>query len=621
MLVYTADKASFIEHVTRNEIETRILEGFKQAGRGRVSSSEVRSWRNSLQYMRNVLDDNVIPDNAGVALEYRIPQTSKRIDFILTGRGRAPDRQQTAVIVELKQWEEVLCTDKDGIVQTYLGKALREVAHPSYQAWAYASLITDFNEAVQEDDIAIRACAYLHNSVSPELNLPFYSEYTERAPVFLKNDVEKLQRFIRQYVRYGDNCGTIYRIENGRIRPSKSLADHLASLLDGNQEFVMIDNQKLVYETALQDAEQAAIHGKQVLIVEGGPGTGKSVVAVNLLVELTKRGNVVQYVTRNAAPRDVYASRLAGTMRKTRINNLFKGSGIYTETETDAFDTLIVDEAHRLNEKSGMFRNKGENQVKEIINAAKSSVFFIDEAQQISLQDIGTAEEIEFWANEAGACITRMELQSQFRCSGSDGYLAWLDHILQIRATANDDLRDIDYDFRVIENPAVLREKIVRRNLSNNKSRLVAGYCWDWISKRDPEAFDITFDEHRFAMQWNLNKDGNLWILQDNSVEEIGCIHTCQGLELDYVGVIIGPDLVVREGEIKTNGLARSRNDSTIRGYKKMLREDPEKAKQRADQIIKNTYRTLMTRGMKGCYVWSVDEETNEYFRTALRGR
>lgn len=615
MLVYTADKSDFIQHVRKNEIEGRILAGFRKAGKGRVSANEVRSWRNSLQYMGNVLDDSAIPDDAGVALEYRIPQTSKRIDFILTGRGRAPDRQETAVIVELKQWDEVWCTDKDAIVRTYLGGGIREVPHPSYQAWTYAALITDFNEVVQEDNIAIRSCAYLHNSVSPELNLPFYSEHTERAPVFLRDDVEKLQRFIRQHVRYGDDCGTLYRIENSRIRPSKSLADHLVSLLEGNEEFVMIDGQKIVYEAALQDAERAATHGKHVLIVEGGPGTGKSVVAVNLLVELTRREKVVQYVTRNAAPRAVYASRLAGTMKKTHISNLFKGSGVYTETEADAFDTLIVDEAHRLNEKSGIYRNKGENQIKEIINASRSSVFFIDEAQQVTLQDIGTVEEVERWAREAGACITRTELQSQFRCSGSDGYLAWLDHVLQIRETANDDLHDVDYDFRVLEDPSQLREKIVQKNIVNNKSRLVAGYCWDWISKKDPAAFDITFEEHRFAMQWNLDKDGSLWILQDNSVEEIGCIHTCQGLELDYVGVIIGPDLIVRDGVVQTDALERSRHDSTIRGYKTMLRNDPSKARRLGDRIIKNTYRTLMTRGMKGCFVWSVDEETNEYFR------
>jgi DUF2075 family protein len=410
----------------------------------------------------------------------------------------------------------------------------------------------------------------------------------------------------------------MYKVENGRIRPSKSLADHLASLLQGNREFMMIDDQKLVYETALENAELAQQHGKHVLIVEGGPGTGKSVVAINLLVELTRREQLVHYITRNAAPRAVFESQLAGTMRKTRINNLFKGSGAYMATEPDTFDTLVVDEAHRLNAKSGLYGNLGENQIKEIIDAAKSTVFFIDEAQRVTLRDIGTVDEIERWAHQAGACVSRARLQSQFRCNGSDGYLAWLDNTLQIRATANEDLRDINYQFEVFDDPSLMRDAIVKENLVNNKSRMVAGYCWDWISKKDPEQFDIRFDEYDFAMQWNLDKDGGLWILQENSVEEIGCIHTCQGLELDYVGVIIGPDLIVRNGQIKTDALKRSRNDSTIRGYKKLFKEDPARAKRVGGEIIKNTNRALMTRGTKGCFIWSADAETNDYFRGRL---
>src|SRR5690554_1080844 len=226
MLVYTASKSEFAEHVVRNVIELRISEGHGTGNRLAVSASEVRSWRNSLQYMKNVLDDPAIPLDAGVALEYKVPQTSKRIDFILTGLGRAPKRQETMIIVELKQWEQVSCTNKDAVVETYLGGAVRAELHPSYQAWSYASLLRDFNEVIQEQDIAVWPCAYLHNSESLDLKLPFYAEHTERAPVFLRDDVEKLQRFIRQYVRYGDSSDIMYRIENSRVRPSKSLADH-----------------------------------------------------------------------------------------------------------------------------------------------------------------------------------------------------------------------------------------------------------------------------------------------------------------------------------------------------------------------------------------------------------
>ncbi len=622
MLVYTALKHEFVEHVKRNEISDRILASLKARGRGGVSPNEVRSWRNSLLYMSNVLDDPHIPDDAGVALEFTIPQTSKRIDFILTGtgrEGREQKRRKTAVIVELKQWENASPTGKDGIVATVVGGGVREVAHPSYQAWTYAALLQDYNEAVQDENVDLKPCAYLHNCESEELRGAFYGEHLERAPLFLRQDQETLQRFIRRHVKHGDGGDLMYLIDSGRIRPSKALADHLSGLLCGNREFHLIDDQKLVYETALALAEEAREGQKQVYIVEGGPGTGKSVVAINLLVELTNRGQVAQYVTRNAAPREVYAAKLAGTLRKTRINNLFKGSGAYVDAEEDAFGALVVDEAHRLNEKSGMFRNLGENQIKEIIHASRASVFFIDESQRVTLRDIGRVAEIERFAFEAGACVTRARLESQFRCNGSDGYLAWVDHALQVRETANTDLEGIDYDFRVVGSPAELRDLIEDANVVNNRSRMVAGYCWDWRSKKDADAFDIEFPEHDFAAQWNLNDDGHLWILKPNSVEQVGCIHTCQGLELDYVGVIIGPDLLVRNGEVITDGFARSKNDTTMHGFKGLHKRDPEAARAAADEIVKNTYRTLMTRGAKGCYVWSEDEETRAYFEQLSR--
>jgi DUF2075 family protein len=391
--------------------------------------------------------------------------------------------------------------------------------------------------------------------------------------------------------------------------------------MEGNREFHLIDDQKLVYETALRAVNGAQDGHKEVYIVEGGPGTGKSVVAINLLVELTRRGFVVQYVSRNAAPREVYRSKLAGTLRRTRIDNLFRGSGSYVDIEPNTFDALVVDEAHRLNEKSGIYGNLGENQISETIRAAKASVFFIDEAQRVTLRDIGTVKAIEELAEAEGAKVTFGRLESQFRCNGSDGYLAWLDDALQVRDTANDDISDLNYEFKVVDSPAALRDMIVDANVANNKSRMVAGYCWDWRSKKDADAFDLEFPEYEFSAQWNLSEDGSLWILKPNSVEQVGCIHTCQGLELDYVGVIIGPDLVVRDGRIVTNGFARSKQDSTIRGFKGMFRKDPEHARVLADEIIKNTYRTLMTRGTKGCYVWSPDDETREYFRLrSLRG-
>ena len=618
MIIYQNSKASFINDVLTNNIDGIINDFFKSNVGYTTTKSEMNAWKNSLQYMDRVLNHTDIPDDAGIVIEYQIPQTSKRIDFIITGQGS--NDESYAVLIELKQWSEASITEKDGVVNTFLGKNNRDVSHPSYQAWSYAALLEGFNEAVYTENIQLKPCAYLHNYTPDNvINHPFYSDYIAKAPLFLKPDALKLRSFIKSFIRYGDKKKVMLQIDGGRIRPSKSLADSLSSMLKGNDEFVMIDDQKVVFETAKQLAQRSSEKKKHVLIVEGGPGTGKSVVAINLLVTLTKLGLLSQYVSKNSAPRIVYEAKLKGAFKKSEISNFFSGSGSFTATAENIFDALIVDEAHRLNAKSGMFANLGENQVKEIIHSSKFSIFFIDENQKVALQDIGEIDEIRKWAKYYNADVTQMELNSQFRCNGSDGYLAWLDHILQIRETANNTLDANEYEFKVFDNPEEMRDSIFEKNKINNKARLVAGYCWPWKSKKDPNALDIEFDNFDFGMKWNLATDGMTWIIQPESVHEIGCIHTSQGLELDYIGVIIGKDLIVRNGEIITDPYMRATDDKTVRGFKKLMKEDPKKTLALTDSIIKNTYRTLMTRGMKGCYIYSVDPETRAYFEALLK--
>ncbi len=617
MIVYSASKEQFLNDVFTNDIENIVLKNVKLKLNKGVGASEIKSWAYSLVYMDRIMRDAEIPDNCGVAIEYQIPQTGKRIDFIISGQNA--DQLDCAMLIELKQWSQASLTTKDSIVETYVGGRIGEHTHPSYQAWSYATLLQGFNEVVYTENIQLYPCAYLHNYIEDDvIKNPFYSEYIEKAPIFLKDDAAKLRDFIKEHIKYGDRSNLLFRIENGKIRPSKLLADSISKMIKGNQEFVMIDDQKVVYESALSLAKRASKHNKQVLIVQGGPGTGKSVVAINLLVQLTKLGLLAQYVSKNAAPRAVYESRLTGILRPTVIRNLFRGSGSFIDTNNSEFDALIVDEAHRLNKHSGLFGNLGENQIKEIINASKFSVFFIDEDQRVTLKDIGRKEEIEIWASTAGAFITELELNSQFRCNGSDGYLAWLDDILQIRDTANEDIDDLEYDFQVIDTPSELRDIIFEKNKLNNRARMVAGYCWKWPSRKNYAAYDIEFPEYDFHMKWNLTEDGSAWIISPESVNQIGCIHTCQGLEVDYIGVIVGEDLIVRNGQIVTNASKRASSDKSVMGYKRLLKEKPSETKQMLDLIIKNTYRTLMTRGMKGCYVYFVDDETRDYFKSRV---
>lgn len=619
MIIYQATKKQFLEHASQEPIQDVIANHFRSSTGRRVGHPELQSWAHSLAAMTYVLRDEEIPDDVGIAIEYQLPQSSKRIDFVITGEDA--DARSKVIIIELKQWSDSRRSEKDGIIWARRGGASgeREGPHPSYQAWSYAAYLEDLNAAVQDGALTLQPCAYLHNHLSNgEIDHSHYQEHIARAPLFLKEERTKLQAFIRRHVRHGDRKGVLYAIESGRICPSKTLMDSVAGLLQGRSEFILIDDQKLAHETVLKASERAS-ERKQVVIVQGGPGTGKSVVAINLLGSLIGRGCNARYVSKNAAPRAVYEARLTGTFKKTRISNLFSGSGVFVDAKADSFDTLIVDEAHRLNEKGGLYRNQGDHQVRELIRSARCTVFFVDNDQRVTLHDIGHSDELRKIAREFDAEITDLELASQFRCSGSDAYLAWLDNSLSIRQTANDVLDSGEYDFRVFDSPQEMHALIELKNRSNNKSRVVAGYCWEWQSKKKASAWDIEFLEFGYRRQWNLDEDGSLWIVKPGSVDQVGCIHTCQGLELDYVGVIIGPDLRYRNGELVADPSQRAPADQTVKGLKKMARTDPNRAKSLGDTIVKNTYRTLMTRGMKGCYVFCTDAPLADYLRSKLK--
>lgn len=626
MLVYQATKNQFVDDVVNDVVVDRITEAFESRVH-RASRSEVRSWKNSMEYMNKVLVTPSIPGDCGVAIEFKVPYTNSRIDFVLTGYGTdEPETpSEAAIIIELKQWSSLEAVPgQDAIVRTHTGGAMRHVSHPSYQAWSYARMIEDYNEAVRDAAIELVPCAYLHNykvaeGYDPLLD-PAYLEYLSRAPAFCSGDVLKLRDFICRHIVRGDEGKVLYEIESGRLRPSKSLQDALASMLDGNDEFVMIDDQKVVFETAVELAKRARETGeRQVFIVRGGPGTGKSVVAINLLVRLTGVDMVVQYVSKNSAPRNVYTKKLQGRKRsKAYISNLFQGPGRFVDYSGAPLDAIVVDEAHRLNEKSGLYGNLGENQIKEIISASRMSVFFIDESQRVTIKDIGSVSDIVEHAKAAGARVHHAELRSQFRCNGSDGYLDWLDDVLGI-LPAEEPILDLDYDFRVVDDPHELFRLIEERNVEAGKARVLGGYCWEWPkkSKSDPSHHDVVIPEHDFARSWNVNESGT-WAIDEGSVDQVGCVHTSQGLEFDYVGVIIGDDMRLVDGAVMTDFTKRAKSDKSLSGIKSLAKHDLARANRIADEVIRNTYRVLMTRGMKGCYVFCTDSALADYLRSRM---
>ena len=616
MLAYLATKNQFL--LDAPTIEDKVRDEVKRKLGHDVGDSEYSSWRNSLgNAMYHAMNTDAIPGDAGVAIEYRVNGRAFRIDFMLSGKNSSG--KESLVIIELKQWTDVEFSDLSEHVRTYLGGSKRDAVHPSYQAWSYLSHLKMYNEYIYSTEVSVNACAYLHNCTDlAVVNASQYEEKLREVPVFIKGQTPELRTLISSNIAQGTGTSLLERIDSAVIRPSQQLADAVGSMLKGHEEFVLLDEQKTVLEKIVKASNDSLTGQKRVLVINGGPGTGKSVISINALARLTGQRLNARYVTPNAAPRAVFESKLKKIFAKADIRSLFSGSGSFTETSEESFDTLIVDEAHRLKMKSGMFKNLGENQVKEIIKSAHTSVFFIDEAQKVTWSDVGEISMIEEQAGLAGALIERFELTSQFRCGGSDDYMAWLDEILGVHAnTANYFSKD-KFDFQIFDNPVELHDAIREKNAINNKSRVVAGYCWDWISKNNPKLSDITIAEFGYKATWNLTSDGGEWIISPKSVEEVGCIHTCQGLEVDYIGVIIGRDLVAIDGVLRTDPSARAKTDKSLAGFKKELKEDPVSAELKADEIIRNTYRTLMSRGMKGCYVYFVDPATAEHFKKLL---
>jgi len=622
VLIYENTVAGLLDDIDADRLVDEIDAAFDNSDVGSVSPSERRAWRNSFQYVYRTLLRSDVPDDVGVAIEFKVPLTSNRVDLMLSGRDA--DGNENVVVMELKQWggettERV--EGNDGIVETYVGNDIRKTTHPSYQAWSYANFLEDFNVEVQDRPINLHPVAYLHNYDTDhrdELENPLYERYTQEAPLFLKGETAELREYLEQRLAVGDGGDLLQTIAESDLRPSKSLQDVILEMLEGNDEFTLLGSQKVVFEEAMDLAQQANENDeKHVLIVDGEPGTGKTVVAVNILVKLLQEDLTAQYVSKNAAPRDVYEQKLRqGELLVKEIKHLFTGAGSYVDADANEVDALIADEAHRLNEESNFF-GRGENQIMEIINAGRFSVFFIDESQRVDIDDIGSKAEIRKHAHDLGAEITEMSLDSQLRCAGSGDYIAWVDDVLEIESNHSVRMMDLEYELELFDSPESLHQAIEEKNEQEGLSRVVAGYCWDWDTDHqdDPDYVDIEIGD--YGRSWNLDAS-DPWAIDDGSIDEVGCIHTCQGLEFEYVGVIIGPDLRMEDGNLVTDFRERAGQDSSVHGMKKMSREHPEQAEALADELIKNTYRTLLTRGMQGCYIYCCDDELQEYLRTRI---
>lgn len=620
MIVYNANKQTFVQDVRSGVIATKILNLIREKGLNAGQDREFASWHNSMKFMRDIVDDSEIDDDVQIAIEYNIPQTSKRVDFIIVGADEK-DRENI-VIVELKQWSkaEVVDDDMHFSVRTYVANDKRIVCHPSYQAYSYSRFLNNYSQAIHDRNIHLIPCAYLHNylpAYKSALSAEIYKEWYTTAPFFIMDEVQQFNEFVKEFVTKKSAHGDLlYQIENGRIRPTKSLQDALATMVRGTPVFDLLDEQAVCYDMCIRTMLQCLKdQKKRTILVQGGPGTGKSVLAVNLLMHFITSACNAAYVTKNSAPRQAFLSILSQNKAENiaEISQLFRSPFGLASVPANSYDCLIVDEAHRLVKK--MYGDwNGENQVKECINTSLLTVFLLDEDQAVTTKDIGSVQEISKWCEELGSTIIMREetkLTSQFRCNGSDAYIQFIDNLLQRKEESIAvPLSELNYDFRLFDDASQMRDALREKNAINNKARMVAGYCYDWNVKNRRGDVDIELPGG-FQAKWNLAND-KIWAINPRSFEEVGCIHTAQGLEFDYVGVLIGKDLTYDKssGRIVTNKSAISTDDKSS-GIRGASEED-------ARRLILNTYKTLLTRGQKGCYVYCEDEALREYFKKML---
>ena len=610
MIIYRNTIEKFNKDVFSGLIANKLENLFLMLNIGKESQGEYRSWNNSLEVVSSVLKYSDVDPKIEVAVEYQIPLTSKRVDFLISGLDK--DNQATILAIELKQWDKAEVTNLENCVKTYVNGQNGVHPHPSQQILSYCQLIQNLNETVQRDHVNLVPCAFLHNYPSNNKDVledTRYSYVVSKAPLFYKDGREQLAEFIKSHILKPSDKDLFEIIENGKLKPSKALQDAILDLLKGNDAFVMVDEQQVAYATITKLVkDNIDKNGKYTIVVRGGPGTGKSVIAIQTMATLLSEGYAASYMTKNAAPREVFKIKLTqGHLDKKYIGNLLK-SPISLENcyKNDIYPCLLVDEAHRLT------KHYGHNQIDDIIRCSKINVFFIDEDQKVTTKDIGTVDLIKEIAKKYNSRIIddpSLTLKSQFRCNGSDGYLQFLDNLLEIRETPMTSLDGIDYDIRVFDSPTKMKGELEKLNKVNNKSRLLAGYCYEWVSEIEPTAMDIILEDG-FRMQWNL-RNGQPFAISDTSFDQVGCIHTCQGLEFDYVGVIIGEDLHFENGKLITDQskIAESDKSSGIRTCKD---------KKLADVLIKNTYKTLLSRGQKGCFVYCEDPALAEYVKSKI---
>ncbi|MBA2453181.1 MAG: DUF2075 domain-containing protein [Chloroflexia bacterium] len=619
MQLYAGSSVQFIEDAVQNRIAEKLRQAFFNHFLYQPAQSEIRSWQNSLRAVCNVLQYANLTDH-GIILELQLPLSSKRLDCMVTGKDAAS--HANAVVVELKQWQEAADSHVDDCVTTFVAGRLRDVLHPSRQVGQYQEYLGDYLTAFSEGNVALSSCSYLHNvqyDPTDVLFAPKYSNLLASYPLFTGDQTTNLATYLHSRLQSGAGLEVMSTVLESKYRASKKLLDHTSAMIRGQREYVLLDEQLVVFNSVLAEA-RSGFHAKQkaVILVHGGPGTGKSVVALNLVGELSRQGYNTLHATGSKAFTE-NMRRIVGSRAATQ----FKYFNSFTAARRDEIDVLVMDEAHRIRESSSnRFTRRDQRtdtpQVDELIAAAKVAVFFIDDLQVVRPGEVGSLSLIRSAASRAGARLVEYELEAQFRCNGSDGFINWVDNTLGIRRTPNI-LWDGDdaFDFRIVASVQELEQFTRQRQDEGSTARLTAGFCWPWSNPTLTGELVPDVEVGDWRMPWNAKSRGgrlaagipkeDFWASDPRGIEQVGCIYTAQGFEYDYAGVIFGRDLCYDPEAGTWNGDPRVSHDTVVK-----------RSPGRFVDLVKNTYRVLFTRGMKGCYVYFEDENTRNFFRSRI---
>jgi uncharacterized protein len=587
-----------------------------------AETGEVGAWRNSLPVLLDVLERAGLP-NVQVVLEHRLPYSPKRIDAVLCGL--TPDTGEPSyMLVELKQWSGPIRAEAGGFRVNRLA-ALQ--LHPSEQVFRYGQQLLDFYPDLGRNPHRVRGIAYLHNADDDECRALDRPKFTEQDYLVTRNRTEVLEKALRRVLDAAAgpdaNQRVMLDLVDAKAAPARTLLATAAGMFENRGDFVLLDEQKLAYNMVM-DAVTSARAGdspKRVVIVLGGPGSGKSAIAMSLLAKLARTGRKVLHATGSRAFTKTLRKQVA--VDDHRVSQLFMYFFDFRRKEANELDVVICDEAHRIRDK----RSNGDGnrlQIEELIDVAKVPVFLLDEHQVVRPNEVGTREYIEKAAMARGCQVEVVQLAGQFRCGGSVLYDEWVRRLLGLSELPPISWSDLvagsgdEYVVRAEDSPANLETWLEARMRSGGTARIAAGFCWPWS---DPKpngrgglrlVDDVTIGD--WQRPWNNPSDRKvdaappaaLWASDPLGFNQVGCIYTAQGFEYDWAGVIFGKDLVIRDGRWVAQ-ISESKD--------KAVREDLD----RFDELVRNTYKVLLTRGMHGVCLHSVDSETNRFLQTYSR--